>query len=540
MDWNCLDSILDKCSKIDGKGIHFVNRDGSTSFVSFFDFRHRVNRYAQILKKVIKNKAGTLILFMPHKIEFLVAFWACQILGITAVPLTLSLLNDSLKKLSIVYKKLNNSNVLIYDKNILNRIESFVDISDIICFEETCDVVIDNKNINKKNEDDIALIQFSSGSTCSPKGVLLSHKNLLTNVSDISERLEITDNDSICSWMPFTHDMGLICFHLTAMYNGISQFYIEPGLFIRNPLILLQTIDNYRISITGTPTFGLNVINKVLKHTNFSGDLSCLKSIKLGAENISFNACSEFYNNLAECGLHMSMFRPGYGLAEASVAVSFGKANAKIETVRIAKESILIGKKVTYSDSDYCEYVKVGKVLKSCDIRITDADGNILPVEHIGRIEISGTNVSMGYLGQKMNNKWIYTGDIGFICKSGEIVVLDREKNILIQKGINYSAIDIENIVEENFEYYKRNVVAFSLLSSIDGVEKFYLAVKSKEKKISDEFHRKVRSVIQRQIGCSIDFIIGVPYIPRTTSGKKQHYVVKGWMLNEEYNTVAK
>ena len=252
--------------------------------------------------------------------------------------------------------------------------------------------------------DDIAFVQFSSGSTSAPKGVLLTHRNLLANIYAIIQKAEITAEDRCLSWMPLTHDMGLIGFHLTPLVLGASHVIMATELFVRRPASWLALASEKGATLLCSPNFGYKHYLRAYRPEQAADlDLRAVRLIFNGAEPISAALAHEFGKTLAQCGLGANVMYPVYGLAEASLAVTFPPAGRAIREVCATRGSLSIGSKVEVvpnrTENTAC-FVALGQPIPSCRVRICGDDGRVLAEHQVGHIQIQGESVCRGYYKQ--------------------------------------------------------------------------------------------------------------------------------------------
>jgi hypothetical protein len=251
--------------------------------------------------------------------------------------------------------------------------------------------------------DDLAFIQFSSGSTSEPKGVMLTHGNLIANTQGSTAVDKFNDQDVTLSWMPLTHDMGLIGFYLMQFANRVHIHLMPTELFVRRPLLWLQVASKKRVTITCSPNFGYRHFLKVLGDRRLEGvDLSALRLMYNGAEPISVELCNEFMSTLAYTGLKRQAMYPVYGLAEASLAVTLPELGSDYRWVRVNRHKLAVGSAVEFNPADgrdALELMCVGRVVPNTELRIADELRAPLPNGIVGHILIRGPSVTRGYFG---------------------------------------------------------------------------------------------------------------------------------------------
>src|SRR4029077_18257557 len=301
--------------------------------VSFAELYERALGILYHLQRMGARRGDKLILFLGNNEQFIDVFWAAVLGGIVPVPVALGISDEHRHKLLRIARRLGKP-FLYTERRSLERIGAFAGEKgeqDLYESLRARTFLIDNLDdisragsVQRVGADDIAFIQFSSGSTSDPKGVVLTHGNILANAYGATEAAGFTENDVSLSWMPLTHDMGLIGFHLVMFANRVHAHLMPTELFIRRPLLWLQLASRVRASILCSPNFGYKHYLKVLGERAPEGlDLSAVRLIFNGAEPISVELCREFLARLAPARLAPNAMYPVYGLAEASLAVSF-------------------------------------------------------------------------------------------------------------------------------------------------------------------------------------------------------------------------
>ncbi|MEO1054537.1 MAG: amino acid adenylation domain-containing protein, partial [Bacteroidota bacterium] len=524
------------------KGVTFIESSDHEKFITYDKLFDLATRMLGFLQSKGLNKGSELVFQLESNEQFLVTFWACILGKIIPVPLSVSGKEEHKLKLFKVWRQLNNA-YLISDAKNLSRIgemahdeydqtsqvdptHSYIDI------DEANDWVEKGTATSGIRSEDIAYIQFSSGSTGDPKGVTLTHGNLVANTLDIVERSNMNSSDRALSWMPLTHDMGLICFHLSAIEAGIDQFIMPTGLYIRRPLLWMEKASLHKATLLYSPNFGYQYLLSAHNPSqSYNWDLSNIKLIYNGAEPISVALCEQFVDRLATYGLRKKAIAPGYGLAEASVGVCISHYADDIKSYHLDREKTSIGDAVIELEDNGIDFVEVGPPLESVGVRIADHNDKDLPERHVGHIQIKGPNVTSGYYNQEEATKklftddgWVRTGDLGFLA-NGRLVVTGRLKNIIIIGGQNYYPQDIELAVQTIEGIELGMAVACGVRSDDQVTDELVVFILFKKK--TEAFLpiiQQVRTAIIDKVGLEADQVLAVRSIPKTTSGKVQHY----------------
>lgn len=499
-----------------------------------------------------------LILYVENNEQFVDVFWAALTGGIVAVPLAVGAGDVHHQKLFNVFQKLNNPILYSTEKN-LKRLEKyagnngFSDAFDRI--KATALIAADGIEPVQKGEpapvapEDTAFIQFSSGSTGEPKGVVLTHKNLMTNIRSILQGMDIRESDSGLSWMPLTHDMGIIGFHLAPVIGDSVSYLMPTELFIRRPMLWLQKISQKRVTITSSPNFGYKHLLKRFKAGPGELDLSCLRLIINGAEPISAKLCDEFYRAMAPFGYRENAMLPVYGLAEASVAATFSSPEDTVSSIYVRRETLSIGTTVSivFEDSDdVLELVRVGFPVADSELAIVDAEGRPVGENVVGRVLIRGENVTSGYYddtelnSQVINNDgWLDTGDLGFINQR-QLVVAGRAKDLIIVNGQNYHPHDLEVVCEKVDGIDLGKVAAYGIQIGIEAAEVLVIFVLFRG--AAEDFlpmAQQIKRLLNETVGVNVGQIVPVPNIPKTTSGKTQRYLLAEQYTKGDYQVAV-
>ena len=505
------------------------------------------------------KQGDELIIFLKNNERFVDVFWACILGGIIPVPVAVGISDEHRSKLFKIFNKLKNGYIYI-DSDNLQRLEKYAqtqnkqnDYDALAAKTIEHESVLEpgtnsTADIAEVSPDDIAFIQFSSGSTSDPKGVLLTHKNIITNVNAIGIGAGYSEQDRTLSWMPLTHDMGLIGFHINMLVWNMQQCIMATELFSRRPLLWLQKAAEHKATVLCSPNFGYKHYLKSLANKEIELDLSSIRLIYNGAEPISVDICEQFLSRLAQYGLKRNTMFTVYGLAEATLAVAFPALGSEYRAIHLDRHNLLMGDKISIVESghpDAASFAIEGPAIKDIEIKITDKDNNTLDEDCIGDIQIKGPSVTQGYyLNEQANataltgDGWLNTGDLGFM-HAGELVVTGRTKDIIFANGQNYFPHDLEFIAIQNETLELGKVVVYGI--SHPEQQQDELAVFILYRGELDEFTalaNDVARLINSQTGLQVDTVIPVKRIPKTTSGKIQRRLLADDYLAGEFNDV--
>ncbi|MCO4743734.1 MAG: SDR family NAD(P)-dependent oxidoreductase [Proteobacteria bacterium] len=382
---------------------------------------------------------------------------------------------------------------------------------------------------------DVALIQFSSGSTGDPKGVQLSHANLLANAAAIFSHVGGVDGDRFASWLPLHHDMGLIGYHLLPIVNRCDQLLMRPRHFLKRPGEWLGAMSRHRSNITATPTFGLATTADRVRAEDLEGvDLSALRIVLLGAEPISWTTMQRFEQALSDHGFSATALTPGYGLAEASLCLTAMHDYAAPSMVRLQRASLGAGVGVR-DDVDGVGFVCCGTPLPGMELRIVDGSGQLLTEDQVGEIEARGPSITSGYFGpnprpqEQFRESWLRTGDLGFV-REGRLFITGRVKDIVFLHGAKHYAHDVEDCLGEVEGLHPRRIAVFGSYDERLGRDILCVAVTIRSRTRSkEEVVESLSRAVAERFGRRPDVVleVGAKQIPRTTSGKLQRGLLR-------------
>ena len=391
--------------------------------------------------------------------------------------------------------------------------------------------------------DDIAYLQYSSGSTRFPHGVIITHHALLNNLSAHSHGMQLVESDRCVSWLPWYHDMGLVGCFLSPVANQVSTDYLKTEDFARRPLAWLDMISrNPGTSISYSPTFGYDICARRISSQIKACDRFDLARWRLagnGADMIRPDVMQSFVDAFSECGFKASAFLPSYGLAEATLAVSIMPPTEGIR-VELVEETQLSGVAAGEDRPQrYRAIVNCGKPVKDMRVEIREEDGTPLPERAIGKVWCSGPSVMVGYFRDSASTDacladgWLDTGDMGYLS-DGYIYIVGRAKDMIIVNGRNHWPQDIEWAVEQLPGFKAGDIAAFAITTP-GGEETPAVLVQcrtsdeSERVRLREEIRERVRSVTG--MNCVIE-LIPPRTLPRTSSGKLSRAKARNLYLN--------
>ncbi len=540
--------------------VTYIEGKDRETVVSYSQLQQRaLGLLSQFHTKGLKQ-GDQLIIFLKNNERFIDIFWACILGGIVPVPVAVGISDEHRAKLFKIFNKLE-SGYIYTDSDNLQRLEKYAGLQnkqldyDALLAKTIKHESVENIDLTTQaevanvDENDIAFIQFSSGSTSDPKGVLLTHKNIITNVNAIALGGGYSDKDITLSWMPLTHDMGLIGFHINMLVWNMNQCIMATDLFSRRPLLWLQKAAEHKATVLCSPNFGYKHYLKSLGDKDPELDLSSIRLIYNGAEPISVDICEQFLSRLEPYGLKRNSMFTVYGLAEATLAVAFPQLDTAYRAVHLDRHKLLMGDKVSLVESnhpDAASFAIEGPAVKDIEIKITDKNNTTLAEDCIGDIQIKGPSVTQGYyLNEQANataltgDGWLNTGDLGFL-HNNELVVTGRTKDIIFANGQNYFPHDLESIAIQNDKLELGKVVVYGVSHPEQQQDELVVFILYRaDIEAFPSLANDVAKLINSQAGLQVDTVIPVKRIPKTTSGKVQRRLLADDYLAGEFDEVV-
>jgi fatty-acyl-CoA synthase len=467
--------------------------------------------------------------------DFLTALFSLSRCGAAASPIAVAKGNPEtmLKNLLRVVKTAKFKAILISDK-IMPLVRQWRDAIrpvELLVISELPKAPASSAALPEVLQTDDAVIQFTSGSTSTPKGVRLSHSNVLWGLDALKHRFGgDPEMDKLGTWLPFFHDMGVFS-TLTFLLNGGDATVWSPFDFIKDPARWLKEFAGGKHTCCGLPSFAYDYLVDATRGLEASElDLQHWRVAVNGAEPISHSSIERFLGHFKPYGFRPEAMVPAYGLAEATLAVTFSPLGERPTTDWVDRVGLNECGKATPTASNSKNrrgVVCVGEPVRGMHVRVVNAhESSVCPDRHVGEVEIQGPSVTRGYLSEDpaiskrlAPGEWLPTGDAGYMV-NGRLYVTGRLKEMLIVRGENYYPQDIENVVSENSLVYKRRCVAF--LDTAGSSDQIVLVAESTSpgQLVADS----LRAEIQQQVSLAdLRVIVVSPRsIPRTTSGKLQ------------------
>ena len=389
---------------------------------------------------------------------------------------------------------------------------------------------------------DLALLQYTSGSTGNQKGVMLSHRNLLANIRAIGNWLKFTSDDVAVSWLPLYHDMGLIGLMICTLYWDVPVIAMSSLDFLRDPSRWVRVISDHRGTLSAGPNFAYSLSARKVRPASIEGsDLSSWRLALCGGEPIFPSTIERFTQRFKPYGFRPEAFFPAYGLAEGTLAVSFSELDFPPKLAYLdAMELKVQGRAISVTPGNGARAViSVGKPIEYVEVRVVDEDNRQIDEGVSGEVLVRGPSVMEGYFGKPketakaIKKGWLYTGDHGFIL-DGNLYIAGRKKDLIIQAGRHYFAEDVEAAASGVKGVRPGGLCAIGVENPDRGTEDMVLVAEVSKGADQSGLSDRLKTEVFDKTGCRPDQIVLVPprSLPKTSSGKHQRFKTKTLYLD--------
>ncbi|CEK11022.1 type I polyketide synthase [Legionella hackeliae] len=548
-----IDILKSRVETFPDKLVYTFLSDKEEYLITNAELLQKVRGVASCLLPKISSGSRAILLLQPS-LDYIIAFLGCLMAGITAIPAYPPSNTRHTQRLYSVIADASAS-VMITTTPVSNQ----------YCFENLQLFLIDHPEMVDIDEekfpiitqDTLAFLQYTSGSTGNPKGVMISHGNILANANVISKLLNRSVR-KVCSWLPPFHDMGLIGGILYPLTVDADVILMAPTRFLRKPFLWLKAISDHQVDTSPAPNFAYELcINTITEEEKAQLDLSHWRIALNGAEPVNAKTLEKFAQAFASCGFKAESCYPTYGMAETTLMVSGKKPTGKTVVLHVDKEALKRNeiKKVEDTYPSKISLVSCGKVDSDHKVNIIVPGTNqVLGFYEIGEITIAGPIVAQGYWNKPelseqqfrlrlQNNEefFLKTGDLGFKDENGELFITGRLKDLIIIRGQNIYPQDLEaSVAESHRQLIPSGTAAFALESEED-YELVIVQEVHRHAKNFDEIFSAILKCCSEEFSILPSKIVFIQQstLPKTSSGKVQRNLCKQALLNNELKIIA-
>ncbi len=539
-----LNQLLARAATFPGTGLRFVDRRERAEWAEWSEIHHAAMRVGRALRQAGVEPGQRVVLIYPTGRDFFDAFFGILLAGAVPVPLyppvRLGRLDEYHSRTAAMMQAASACLVLADRrvKRLLGRTIAEArpplgccTLSDLPAVDKRATPAGEELEGVGVEPGDLALVQFSSGTTVAPKPVALSHRAILAQVRALNSFWPDSKNEvSGLSWLPLYHDMGLIGCVFPALERPAVLTLLGPEVFVAKPAIWLRSMARYGAAISVAPNFAYGLCVDKIRDEEIEGiDLSAWRVALNGAEPVAPSVLRSFQQRFAQYGFRPETLTPVYGLSEATLAVTFSALDQPFRSERFDRRALATENRA-HRDPQGLELVSVGRPLPGTDIKIVDTEGGALDTGKVGRVWVRGPSLMEGYLDRPQatanafTDGWLDTGDLGFL-HDADLFLTGRAKDIVILRGRNHSPVEIEHAVDNTEGVRRGCAVAVSWLPEEATGESLLLFVEHRKgveaECIADLPQACVRAVLAAT-GLLPDEVVALPpgTLPRTSSGK--------------------
>ena len=505
--------------------------------------------YAEHFKNKNISKGYPVIIMLRHSPDLFYSFLGAMFIG--AIPSILpfpsekqdiNLHRDSIEKLS---RRIGAKSIITYKENLaeVEEISKYLKI-DIATPEEVKSGKITWSD--EINENDVAFLQHSSGTTGLKKGVALSHRAVINQIETYSKSINLHQDDVIVSWLPLYHDMGLIACFILPLIKKAPLVMIDPFEWVVNPKIMFEQIEKNKGTLCWLPNFAFNFLVRCIDTNAEKYNLSSMRALINCSEPCKLHSFEIFHNQFKSYGIKMEALQTCYAMAENVFAITQSEIGKKVKVDYIGKESLIrehTAKKSGRESMNSISFLSVGKTIPNNEIRIVDNNRKEIGERQVGEIKVASNSLFSGYFklpeesAKVIEEKWFYTGDLGYVADN-ELYITGRKKDLIIVHGRNYYAHDIEYISNHVERIKKGRCVAVGVYNDEIGSEEAVLIAETEID--SEEMKSKIMKEIKKRVSEELNlnlrevYLVPLRWLIKTTSGKISRTENKNKYLKEK------
>ena len=544
---NTLGGLLRRASK-SARGVRLIDRKENASFYSYEEIYQQAAKTAGGLQGLGIGAGDVVAIVLPTSIDFYAAFFGISLAGAIPVPLyppfRLGRLDEYHARTAAMLQE-SGARLLLTSRmmaRLLGRSRSAAalelglvtmeDIPPVMPVMPVMPAILDAPDVADGSADQLALIQFSSGTTREPQAVRLSHRQILSNVDAIRqvilkaypEGAELTHQ--AVSWLPLYHDMGLVGSVFTSLAHPSDLVLIPPEHFVSRPAIWLRAISRYRGTVSAAPNFAYGLCADRVRDDELEGvDLSSWRLALNGAEPVAPSILRRFQERFRPFGLRENALTPVYGLSEAALAVTFAEPGLRAQTCVFDRRGLIgqagqAGQGIATPAASGLELASLGKPLPGYRLRIVDGNGRPLRTRHVGRVMVRGPSIPL----DSTRDGWLDTGDSGFLFDD-ELYLYGRNKDLIVLRGRNYAPQDIEHALDDLPAVRRGCTAALGVVPEDGEREELVILVernRGSSAAVDPGLARAVQESVASRLGLVPDVVrvLEPGTLPRTSNGK--------------------
>ncbi len=518
-------------------GFNFYSPRGSLQHVmTYADLRKQALSLAAKLLSLGLKRGDRVAVVAETGPDFVAVFFACQYAGLIPCPMPYSMYiggkDAYIERIAGMLQAAKACAVIATEdlQHDIREAAGRADIGQVLTHAELLALPESNKKLVPFGAGEDAYIQYSSGSTSNPKGVLITQGAITTNTQGILAGLRVTQQDRAFSWLPLYHDMGLVGFCLAPMMGQVTVDYMATTAFARRPALWLKLMSDNKSTICYSPSFGYDLAARRINGEAVTLDLSNWRAAGIGGDMVRADVLQQFAATLAVSGFDANSFVPSYGMAETTLAISIAAPGRAIRIDTVERDSLkLRGVAVPAAPSETARsFVVCGKPIPGCDVAIRSEHGVDLGERQVGRLFVNSPSLMSGYFhdAESTGNAvdaagYLDTGDMGYWL-DGEIVITGRAKDLILHNGRNIWPQDIEWAAEQ-IEPLRSGDVACFAVEGTDGCDDVVVLVHCRlhEAAAIEALRRQIASIVHRSAGIECKVVMVPPKsLPFTSSGK--------------------
>jgi fatty-acyl-CoA synthase len=534
-----LQSLLARARETTGRGLRFVDGAERETLLPWSEIAGRAERVAGALAAAGVGVGERVALVYPTGPEFFDAFFGALLAGAVPVPLYPPVRLGRLAEYHARTARLIEAAgavIVLVDRRLRALLgEAIAAARPRLGARTTGELPVAEPRWHAGSADELALVQYSSGTTVEPKPVALEQRAIVAQVAALNAHWPDDERvrHSGVSWLPLYHDMGLVGCVFPALERATDLTLIGPERFVARPALWLRALARTRATVSVAPNFAYALATERIADEEMAGcDLSCWRVALCGAEAVSPATLDRFAERFARWGFRAEALTPVYGLSEAALAVTFADLAGRYKSVRVEREPLARDGRAVVAGNGVAatEIVSVGRPLAGFEIELRDPAGHVVGEGRVGRLHVRGPSLFREYLGRPEATRaalvdgWLDTGDLGFL-NDGELYLTGRAKDVLIVRGRNHSPVDVERAVDEIAGVRRGCAVAVSTRGANDPTERLLLFVEHR-KGIDDALcaalASRCREAVAAATGLALDevHVLAPGTLPRTSSGK--------------------